>query len=1698
MSNRLTFSLASLIFLIALGLIFVPTSVLAHGPNTIGLLRSHPHPVNTAIPGQDLNADGDTNDIGEGAVSTHNAHPIPTLSLKPDAADATTAKVKDNMVVIASADSQTNAIDANEFVLVVDFDQDVVNASNIETVDRTNETLPTLTFLSATVNANGVTIANGVQLGTPARVAGTDNSKFEIVVLVDSAAIPTGTAALKTATVRVQLRQTVDDGVGGTTESVVYGLAKTPQFAQVPGGESEASNYFEITLVQTLPTPDTAGPVATIAPPTALVGGMANFTISFDEALGTNGLTLSDLTITGQDGWRTGVPLTGTLTEDTIALLPTYSLAVTPRHATYGYVNVAMAAGAVNDALGNNSLAHESPFILADNQQPRVAIWVGSTRSQPVYGEGRDKHVIDRNGQVNFTLSFSEPMQKRTNTVSYLQPTDFRITRYSAKDGEVDLTSGVQISSVTAEVHDWTVDNRDGIATTASLNPANAPNNLKGVDLYRLSVPATDMFNDGGQHIRIELDVNAVTDEAGNTVEQWFSQNSTWVNPHATFDTIPPIVRKITPGYVVDENSPKTPNTMRDDTFVPLKMEGGKYVGTSRDYIAFKFEFSEALDPAFTTDDLDSDGLANGRYIRDSRPYKVDKKTGEPLTGEAIDDPNNLTYVVVVETVDKSQSTTILMRRRSIWDQAGNFLQDDVDATYTVEGDVTPPTITIKDVVAPLDCEFGSKITFEVVDPETPPTTSGLDMGSTDAAKAKRTVTADEVEVSTGWMIETQTDKTLKLVPKRDGSEIGITTVTVSVKAGAAEDIAGNKSAATTPVTYIVGPVLSIPAGGYITVIRSEHENTTHLNDPLILGSTGVRGPQVPPETWDCMPDLTVFFGRKAPGVGGGALVVKESPAHDKDDKKPAIVKGTVGISEIMWSSDEGLPHGGSPPGHSRSNLDQAREQWIELHNLNPFEVKVTVFARETAHALTVETDEIDRVSNYQIGNVWEVKGQSGNSQYGTDFISMQRLKGFDAKDRSKGEVPTLTKNYSHGDFNGKAAGSWHVSVLTYLTEQAGLANTGQLDKENLNYDFRGTPGRSNKLGVSTPILRTKVAKDSIVFNEISNRRDQTLEWIELKNVSDAIVNLKKYQISLATAQGTDTKFYEFPDNDNTQIAPGELLLLVDTNPRDNDTHPVAVGYNIHAGTDQALGIGENPGIGTDGKVNAHYTGDAPRYMVTNFAEGGLPDNGNFVLLLRNGNDKIGTHEKVIDAIGWSDKLTDNTSLTKVWPLRFFSAPDARNTIAVETVHRRQHTNLDPDQYSHGDKKDEHVALRDAGYTGVGYKRHAQRIAANGGTPGYEDTRKNLVADVTKADGVLTISEIMYAQGDGEYPQWIEIYNSSDVPVNLHSEAGWRLVIQNFDDGEIPVETLSGTLNFKNSDVQTILPKQTVMVTSTRARNSGSAFFDTRVIFPATRVFSAWDDQRGELTAARARSTDPILSEKGFYIELIDGKGNVSDGVGNLVKSPNRRVAATIEWELSEVTGEMMDDMGRSSILRRYGKYEDGKYAGPYSPTELADMGIEAAGWLAAHQTDFRNVRQTWYGHGDDIGSPGITAGRVLPVSLSKFRPERLKDTGEIVIRWITESELNNAGFNILRSETRTGEFTKINTSLIKGHGTTSERNTYEWKDTTAKPNVVYYYQIQDVSLDGEVQTLRQSRLKGNVTAAGKATTTWGELKALQ
>ena len=334
-------------------------------------------------------------------------------------------------------------------------------------------------------------------------------------------------------------------------------------------------------------------------------------------------------------------------------------------------------------------------------------------------------------------------------------------------------------------------------------------------------------------------------------------------------------------------------------------------------------------------------------------------------------------------------------------------------------------------------------------------------------------------------------------------------------------------------------------------------------------------------------------------------------------------------------------------------------------------------------------------------------------------------------------------------------------------------------------------------------------------------------------------------------------------------------------------------------------------------------------------------------------------------------------------------------------------------------------------------------------------------------------------------PQWIEISNGSRTEqVNL---SGWTLTVENATaDADVSV---GASAKFTIPEGTRIDPSgqhdtpSTVLVVTEQGRNNlTGAMADGQVV-------NLWTDQQLELFRLDIfKRRYSLLSDMAFKITLAPPAAlittpaaDATDVVGNLGAD------GTATWALPMAEGN-----ARSSIIRRH-------VAGSVGPAEPKD-GEMMESWVLASDTNFGKPMHlsahSYYGLPIDVGTPGFRAGGALPVELSHFRPARSKETGAVVITWSTQSELNNAGFFIKRSRQRDGEFQIINAAMVQGAGTSSEKQSYTYTDTTAQANVVYYYQIEDVSLDGNRQTLtRGIRLRGYVGAAGKATVLWGELK---
>ena len=99
------------------------------------------------------------------------------------------------------------------------------------------------------------------------------------------------------------------------------------------------------------------------------------------------------------------------------------------------------------------------------------------------------------------------------------------------------------------------------------------------------------------------------------------------------------------------------------------------------------------------------------------------------------------------------------------------------------------------------------------------------------------------------------------------------------------------------------------------------------------------------------------------------------------------------------------------------------------------------------------------------------------------------------------------------------------------------------------------------------------------------------------------------------------------------------------------------------------------------------------------------------------------------------------------------------------------------------------------------------------------------------------------------------------------------------------------------------------------------------------------------------------------------------------------------------------------------------------------------------------------------VTSTTTTATPTL-IDLSSFTANR--GWGRIILRWVTESEMDNAGFNVYRAETEGGQYVKINDSLIAATGSPNQGAEYVFVDKGVEKGKTYYYKLEDVDLAGE------------------------------
>jgi hypothetical protein len=106
-----------------------------------------------------------------------------------------------------------------------------------------------------------------------------------------------------------------------------------------------------------------------------------------------------------------------------------------------------------------------------------------------------------------------------------------------------------------------------------------------------------------------------------------------------------------------------------------------------------------------------------------------------------------------------------------------------------------------------------------------------------------------------------------------------------------------------------------------------------------------------------------------------------------------------------------------------------------------------------------------------------------------------------------------------------------------------------------------------------------------------------------------------------------------------------------------------------------------------------------------------------------------------------------------------------------------------------------------------------------------------------------------------------------------------------------------------------------------------------------------------------------------------------------------------------------------------------------------------------------------------------ITYTAPLPVSLLYLNAEKTGNSNKLT--WATASEVNNQGFQIERSENDELKFEQI--GFIKGSGTSSIEQQYEFYDNTAIGFNTYYYRLKQVDFDGHYVYSQPVKINGSV-----------------
>jgi hypothetical protein len=375
----------------------------------------------------------------------------------------------------------------------------------------------------------------------------------------------------------------------------------------------------------------------------------------------------------------------------------------------------------------------------------------------------------------------------------------------------------------------------------------------------------------------------------------------------------------------------------------------------------------------------------------------------------------------------------------------------------------------------------------------------------------------------------------------------------------------------------------------------------------------------------------------------------------------------------------------------------------------------------------------------------------------------------------------------------------------------------------------------------------------------------------------------------------------------------------------------------------------------------------------------------------------------------------------------------------------------------------------------------SQTIQLNGGTMSANLTLNGSSTQTINGTGTTSLAGLTVTNG---------------IEVNLGGQT--RTVTGNVVLNNSTGTITNGTLRMAGTSAQTISGSGSGTVANLEVNNSSGVTLNRPITLTGTLTMN-----NGNLTTTNTNILTTPATSGGSASSFVNGPLSISGSsypknypIG---KSTAYRPITIGGSGTATIRAEMINTPPTSGSLSSLARISQVRYfsvdliSGSVSSPTITinyegDDGVTVPGDLrVARSTDNNNWTNAG---GTGTGSPSgsitssattiaattyfalgsITLDNPLPVQLSSFTLTPRQRSIELV--WQTESESENKGFIILRSESETGGYQEIasylNTPALVGQGTTASPTRYRYIDNrNIQPGRAYWYKLVDVDYSG-------------------------------